>query len=354
MDVPRKTLTRDSLGEEEEEEDNMTSDINPQQPQPQPQLNTTFHPFLRLPRELRDEVYEIILSVPPTNVFDPEGYLLPLSLSILRVNRQIHQEASEIFHTTAVFPIHIKRNNEFTPSYTVHYLTQETPWEFFMYRYRGKHGELFSVNEPTNFIVPDNRYIHPNDEYPPIPRGMHFRKFKVEVLDGRLLGEVPASINNGSASRKLLLLAVDRLLAQLVPLPRENTLTLEIHLFSKILQSTAEEIVLTSGNYIRDPTAKSLRKALYKDMVDTIWPLTQGPWKYSIHVPRSLEEEFPGVLEERLALCNQLEAGEKKEEGAWREPTPMWNLWGRSGKQIQRIGGGMDHSGDPFLNQEIL
>ncbi|KAF3171309.1 hypothetical protein EYR41_010085 [Orbilia oligospora] len=347
MDVPRKTLARGSL---EEEEDNMTSDINPQQPQPQPQpqLNTTFHPFLRLPRELRDEVYKIILSVPPTSVLDPKRYPPSLNLSILRVNKQIHQEASEIFHTTAVFPIHIKRyDNGPGGVYTTYYITQDTLWDSFVYRYRGKYGELFSLNEPSNFTVPGNRYIHPNVEYPPIPRGIHFRKFKVEVLDGRLLRSIPTSVNYGSASRKLLLLVVDRLSSQLAPPTRESTLTLEIHLISKVFQSTAEEIASTPGSSIRDPTAKSRRKALYKDMVDTIWPLTQGPWKYNIHVPRSLEEEFPGFLEETLELCNRLDAGETKEEGVWREPTPMWYLWGRSGMKIHPIGGGVDHLANP-------
>ncbi|KAF3906024.1 hypothetical protein ABW21_db0205521 [Orbilia brochopaga] len=67
-------------------------------------------PFLRLPREIRDEVYKYLL------IFDTESYERyswspcpgpQLYLSILRVNNLIHDEASQILDSDNIFPIHI-------------------------------------------------------------------------------------------------------------------------------------------------------------------------------------------------------------------------------------------------------
>ncbi|KAK6518693.1 hypothetical protein TWF506_005831 [Arthrobotrys conoides] len=336
----------------------MTPDLDPQQPQPQPQPNTSFHPFLRLPRELRDEIYKSILTAPPTTLLTLNlSCLPPLNLSILRVNKQIHQEASEIFYTTTVFPIRISRNDVASISnHIIHYIAQDTPWDNFCYRYRGKYGELLSLNSPENLVVTENKHIHPNNTHPPIPYGARFRKFRIELIDHRKLSEIPNDNSHGSASMKLLSLAVDRLSALLSPPTRQTSLSLEIHIFAKVLERIGEEMVSPPDSPIHKDTAKYYRKTIYRDMIDTIWPLTQGPWKYTIHVPESLKKEFPWLLEETLEVCRQLEAGEKKEEGVWREPTPMWDLWQGWGRGVKYVGGGqtgmnsMDEDNLGYLN----
>ena len=64
-------------------------------------------PFLRLPQEIRDQIYEYALVAPdgvslrhpiyPTNFDDPTW--LPPSPALCRVNKQIHLETVKILHT---------------------------------------------------------------------------------------------------------------------------------------------------------------------------------------------------------------------------------------------------------------
>ncbi|KAF2801506.1 uncharacterized protein BDZ99DRAFT_483734 [Mytilinidion resinicola] len=67
----------------------------------------TFHPFLQLPREIRDMVYEHALPGSSRQPIKPTMVLDDISgLSLLQVNKQIHEEASAALGRTA--PVNMK------------------------------------------------------------------------------------------------------------------------------------------------------------------------------------------------------------------------------------------------------
>ncbi|KAK6503790.1 hypothetical protein TWF481_008796 [Arthrobotrys musiformis] len=100
-------------------------------------------PFLRLPRELRDEIYKCVISTRPddNNSYTPASravYKCPtFNTALLRANKQIHDELAEIFYGRTVFPIlivlsKIGYEGLFMPSMdigTTYYVSYSAPWE---------------------------------------------------------------------------------------------------------------------------------------------------------------------------------------------------------------------------------
>lgn len=100
-------------------------------------------PFLRLSRELRDEIYKyLVLFTPPPIPFPldrsqkDEIYITThkrekLDLSIFRVNQQIHSEATEIFYRLNTFSIQVTTNLHKDLGCGSMYLEVfwEAPWE---------------------------------------------------------------------------------------------------------------------------------------------------------------------------------------------------------------------------------
>ncbi|KAK6503787.1 hypothetical protein TWF481_008793 [Arthrobotrys musiformis] len=311
---------------------------------PQQQPGASFNPFLRLPRELRDEIYKCVLHTPglsPASLTEP--YKFPsLNLSILRVNKQISAEASEIFYGTTVLPIRISRSD--APSKdgdTIHYISQETPWDILCYRYRGKDGNLYSPNNTVMFSY-QNEFIHPDDAFPATAYGNRFRKIRIEISDHRKLLDVQKA---GFTTMKLLLLAVDRLASLISTADRDERLTLEICAFSRVFDKDPdfkEDLGSISDKTIYNELVKMYRERVYKELVETIWPLTKGPWEYTIHAPEALKTEFPGLLEETLGMCDGVANKEKnpRMEGGWKEPTTGWDVWLGWGKGLRYVGGG--------------
>lgn len=83
-------------------------------------------PILRLPRELRDEIYRFCLcaaravEVPPTwtpCIIPDDGLVMPTTPALLRTNKQIYHEAREILYSENIF--------RFTrPKHLVHFWNQ--------------------------------------------------------------------------------------------------------------------------------------------------------------------------------------------------------------------------------------
>ncbi|KAK6342420.1 hypothetical protein TWF718_007821 [Orbilia javanica] len=317
----------------------MASNADLQQHQRRPAAS--FHHFFRLPRELRDEIYKCILSTPaPEPLCAIMPYIFPtINLAILRVNKQIHEEASEIFYRTAVFPIRISRNDcrSISNGDTIYYISQVTPWEEICYRYKGKNGNFHSPNMEYH-LGPREDCPHPNELFPPISYGSRFRKFRIEVADQRKLPDTPGT---GLASMRLLSLATDRLSHLLTSETRQDKLTLEIHVAARIFEVDPN----FEGGYgtVHDPRMREIlvelyRERVYEEMIETVWPLTRGPWEWSIHVPEVLEKQYPHIQNMVLSRCENAEKG-TKEEGVWKEPTELWDLWLGWGKNYRYVGG---------------
>ncbi|KAK6529605.1 hypothetical protein TWF281_008774, partial [Arthrobotrys megalospora] len=104
--------------------------------------------FLTLPRELRDQIYTYLLVSPPRlsrnrkyKSYTDQFQTLELSstykircrnLSLFRVNRQIHDEASEIFYKKNIWPIRIVMARQCAQPLDCRdgfHVAYEAPWE---------------------------------------------------------------------------------------------------------------------------------------------------------------------------------------------------------------------------------
>ncbi|KAK6515847.1 hypothetical protein TWF281_004438 [Arthrobotrys megalospora] len=304
----------------------------------------SFHSFLFLPRELRDEIYEHILLTPqsytPGLIFYNKPYEPPLTnLSILRTSKQVYEEASRVLYSKTIFPIRISRNEARGVNHdTIYYVSQETPWEHLCYRFHGRNGHLYTPNTSADILASKDCF-HPNESFPSLSYGNLVRNIRVDVIDNRRFLE---AIVMGSASMRLLLLGTERLVHLLGTETQQDRLNMEINVSSRVLEIDAH----ASNTSIGIPTAtnppilaQSARRIIYEGLIDMIWPLTRGPWKYKINFSEALKKEFPGLLENRLEWCSKSWSGEGREGGVMSGQTPLWDLWKRQHGELKYFGG---------------
>ncbi|KAK6331401.1 hypothetical protein TWF730_004483 [Orbilia blumenaviensis] len=316
--------------------------------------------FLTLPREIRDEIYECLFTgytpklLPHTdhllqNLDTPEKPNEPcaISLDILRVSKQIHNEAASVFYGRSAFPIRVLRSD--SPSITegiyMSYLSQETPWEFLHYRYFWKDGNLCSQN-PAQNLTPGLPTLNENTLIVIKPTyGNLIRKIRIDAIDchGRL--NTSDLSRSSTQAMKLLIPVVERLANVLGGPNRRNKLEVEINCASVIIDShirSEENIGLMAGippGLIANTSAESLA-GLYKGMIATIWPLTKGPWEYNIKIPLELSRHFPMVLEKELERCEKKMEEEGWEWRSWKISPSFWELWHKHGTKLNYVGQG--------------
>ncbi|KAJ6256192.1 prion-inhibition and propagation-domain-containing protein [Drechslerella dactyloides] len=150
-------------------------------------------PLLRLPREIRDEVYKYFVLIDAPIEFETLRIfrIFPpaLDLSIFRVNKQIHDEASGIFYSQNTFPIKLAINRTRSPGsplyaygFTVKYIAY---WEEFTFHFRTDEPEM--VYGPNCRIGQRDKVIAEDDIVLfPAPRYRHLlRRVRIAVLDNR-------------------------------------------------------------------------------------------------------------------------------------------------------------------------
>lgn len=187
------------------------------------------------------------------------------------------------------------------------------------------------------------------------------------MVDNRRFMEV---MTVGSASMKLLILGTERLVHLLGTKTQQNSLNMEINVTSRILEIDADGLQALGG-LLTTPDhpdlVQSARRRIYEGLIDVVWPLTRGPWKYKINVPLSLKKEFPDLLEKRLDWCSKSWSDEGQEGGimsgqtqsrnqniclAVAGQTPLWDLWRRQHGKLRYAGGG-EKQYDP-MNEDYL
>ncbi|KAK6503786.1 hypothetical protein TWF481_008792 [Arthrobotrys musiformis] len=275
-------------------------------------------PFLNLPRELRDEIYKcLLLSTPPPVPLDLQGPFplglqdpfpyRPISrdLSILRVNKQIHAEASRLFYSQTNFWIKITVSDWHTPQY-IGQITQfevlyEDPWAELNYSYDEKgqgHYSGFETFEPApqayEFVRDKEVESTPASTYRDL-----IRHVRVDILDTRVTRETRESYTISAAGRnrvrKLLLPFAYRLGRILSGAGKDAEVQINI-----ISNTFKEE---GCKNATGESDAESLD--LYRELVETIWPFTTGPWVYKLNLPPRIEQKHPGLGKEVIEWCDE-------------------------------------------------
>ncbi|KAF3137257.1 hypothetical protein TWF703_005180 [Orbilia oligospora] len=197
-------------------------------------LGEVVSPLLRVPREIRNEIYKYLLYFPlpplpgpvPVREWDeirrlerrPSQFEDPnRNIDILRVNKQIHAEATEFLYSVNVFLIQITTS-----------VAQEDI-----------NGHGLSSGDPTVLLE--------------------------EAL-------------------------------------------------KPVAESVAVEIIVASLDSKGSEEFQIETPKAYAELIETLWPLTAGPWKYTITLPVSIQQRYGYLTDSILESCNREVVVTKGEE----------------------------------------
>ncbi|KAF3277657.1 hypothetical protein TWF970_004914 [Orbilia oligospora] len=291
-------------------------------------------PFLSLPREIRDEIYTHLLIVDseplplesaeafgkPAHAYSPFGEwrrrVQPIfedfpkvDLSIFRVSRQIHEEASAIFYGKNIFPIrvlvdggHVSRG----PTIYDYYIRGRymAPWEDLIYSNSelepvGKFGlEIGRLaiepggstdNQPRQVdIYLGQRYRH------------NIRHIRLEVIDidfVRYSSGPPHPGTNLTQSNLDIRTQFMPLALRLRPLlvDRTNELRIDIRITSSTLDSLCDSDPTVWANIAGLNPLPSGAASIYQQMIRLVGPFLWLPAKIKIWTPLEASPGFSGL-----------------------------------------------------------
>ncbi|KAF3137112.1 hypothetical protein TWF594_007625 [Orbilia oligospora] len=247
-------------------------------------LGEVVSPLLRVPREIRNEIYKYLLYFPlpplpgpvPVREWDeirrlerrPSQFEDPnRNIDILRVNKQIHAEATEFLYSVNVFLIQITTS-----------VAQEDI-----------NGHGLSSGDPT--VLYDSPW---------------------ETL-GYFHG--------------------DKLEEALKP----------------VAESVAVEIIVASLDSKGSEEFQIETPKAYAELIETLWPLTAGPWKYTITLPVSIQQRYGYAKSEpyTMHICRRPSKGKltskvteptSSSPGAENASKRSSRLWGSIAQGTRRAG----------------
>ncbi|KAF3189830.1 hypothetical protein TWF788_009816 [Orbilia oligospora] len=280
-------------------------------------------PFLALPLELRNEIYKHLLCTPaqpvpyPLQLQNPPPYSrIFLNPSIFRVNKQVHSEATRIFYSTTTFIIRIilpdwQRLSVGGVSKTKFQVIYEDPWAEVIYIYDEEGQGWYSGFQSYGSGPKLCKFVEDNEvESTPSPRyrGL-IRHIRVDILDIRLDSmrysetyEITAEARR--RVRKILMPFAYRLQHILSDAGKDAEVEINLisQLFVKENPGRGDENVL---RFLPDYKNSGDILSLYKELIETTWPYTIGPWRFRLNIPQEIEQEYFGLGREVIKWCNE-------------------------------------------------
>ncbi|KAK6513070.1 hypothetical protein TWF506_009233 [Arthrobotrys conoides] len=306
-----------------------------------PTIGEVVPPFLRVPREIRNEIYKYLLDFPlpplpspnpvgrwgdvrrferrPSQFEDPSR-----NIDVLRVNKQIHDEATEFLYSVNQFLIQITTSVA-RQNIDSHGLSSgdpialyDSPWETLGYFHGGKEFGRFvpysfwafidcplrlktfsyiprevcwctkcveNIKDQNLFPIPALRYRH------------LIRRIRIDVFEMGMALDQKREYNQ-ETTRKLLLPFRYRLAEALKP----------------FAENVAVEITVASLNVMDGEEFQIENQKMYTELVETLWPLTAGPWRYTIILPDSLRQRYGHLTDSILESCGREVVVTKEEE----------------------------------------
>ncbi|EGX53515.1 hypothetical protein TWF173_010456 [Orbilia oligospora] len=310
-------------------------------------------PFLRLPREIRDEIYSYLVLFDPQPLASTAKYFLPqfqqplstirsaaplvklqrprLDLAIFRVNRKIHEEAARMFYRENTFPIRIIIRR---PGYSMKFPAKkggfdvyyETLWDRVNFFYHpDQHVREFQ--EVQEFYL--GRTFAPihNPESELLPAAIYrpvLRKVHIDVIDTRT-GDEDWREEPRSSVRTVLMPLVARLKPVLNPAGKRLNVKIRILTIMESYNPTdpnygSYENTSAWGDVYNDIKRKKVKRPSEKNvkrLIAMAWPLTRGKWKYSLVTPLDLHLIFEKAIKAELEKCNK-DVGTEEQEAEYK------------------------------------
>ncbi|KAF3291413.1 hypothetical protein TWF970_000626 [Orbilia oligospora] len=287
--------------------------------------------FLELPRELRDEIYQLVLL----HGFNPRRYgqrghertrgrrlSSPpnfSSLSILRLNKQIHDEASWVFYTQMVFPIRIvaKWSDREFDNCDVEYTA---PWEVIHYQYRkGRYYYTPSIRRYISYMSSGFNLCAPRETCPrgrrfPSPEYSHLiRKIQINLdvqfsfYDQlKFFPDSPVQQGPRPDCTKILLFACQRLEDSLDGPLRQYIPGGEINV---TVRGDGDAICLqglqTHEGGFATKDLQRARNCAFREVIQTTYPLMNCLWKPEVNWVTRIETDSPNLVEEVIEECTR-------------------------------------------------
>ncbi|KAJ6256879.1 hypothetical protein Dda_8749 [Drechslerella dactyloides] len=278
--------------------------------------------FLALPREIRNRIYSyVVLFDDPLLTQEaiddicrresPTGAEIGVAppgvdLSVLRVNKQIHEEASNVFYTQNIFSIKIVTEGwESYQGKQCFRARWTTPWEDIGYRfaeeegglgyfcpgnYGGKLGDEIMQDEIKTYVYPSTRYRH------------LLRRVRIEVIDTCFLQQSlrPATSKRESGTKRQSVIyglfgirASGGLLQRgirRVPL-RAIFMPLACRLRCLLANCSAQVKIDIKISTTRLENFDDLSIKVYKELVELVSPFTRGYQVSNIALQIPFEED---------------------------------------------------------------
>ncbi|KAJ6257388.1 hypothetical protein Dda_8277 [Drechslerella dactyloides] len=272
-------------------------------------------PFLRLPRELRDEIYKYLLPLAPreahVGMWYPSAHYPTepsFKLAILRVNKQIHDEASAVLYgcSTFVFWINIKKRQTYANNDTSRDPKTcfdgnfNAPWERLAFTRREDTVGAYRGYDPRTRELPPQ--IEESDaKIQPAPRYRALlRHVRVSVRDfctspdNRTIS--PLSDIAREKMRRVLLPIAYRMQTSFGDAGSKLNMTIELR--PRIYKHGRLTLPVRLD--------EDVDVGLYQEIIEMVWPLTTGPWQWRLKIPNELLALFPNAAEKILERCTQL------------------------------------------------
>ncbi|RVD84674.1 uncharacterized protein DFL_006407 [Arthrobotrys flagrans] len=327
------------------------------------------HPptFLSLPPELRLKIYSYLLTsyTPPSpNHLNTRASLRPKYprfaipyTSILRVNKQVHNEASRVLYGDNEFAVWISIMGEWVSSTQIEngekgrvVVGYSSPWDSHglrvcfekdfneKYSYR-QSSEMMSLKYyPNGYFDPSIPELkNPNQWIHPLPEryARCIRKLRIEIFEERItpswdIAYVPIKKLMSPYNPQFLLLPIFNRLFKILGDDRQN-IEVEAILYAAL---SSDPNLFSGGRWDEQDGFEEAVKIQttyeeYKGLIRTIWPLTRGGWKWRIRMPEILVGMFGDEMVGRvMEECDEIGRGEMGEKEVGVGGECMWVMVG--------------------------
>ncbi|KAF3189928.1 hypothetical protein TWF106_007092 [Orbilia oligospora] len=289
--------------------------------------------FLDLPQEIRIQIYTYVLPDPIYRGYNCKRGAYPLS--IFRVNRQIHDESTQLFYSRSIFDIEILVDGRLgvddPECESVYEVVYQSPWEVI--------GYGLTINKPTvddgkpirwvwygirkayedctedsdKKFMSARQYAHlqqPGVILFPSPRYRPFlRRIEIEITESCDRDMDLSRKHYGEEATTQLRTLLSPLLWRLREvLPNTASVDITFIPWWDPLKSTLEKELKSKGTCgtlsHRTDTEGLERYSNYVGSLEAAYLFTRGPWNSSFSPPPYLNSIFPGLKEEVFAKCD--------------------------------------------------